>query len=93
MAGTTSDRPIKGARVVGDSRAQLAEQLRSRYETGESIRSMAADLGRSYGFVQNLLKESGVSLRGRGGATRGAAAEAQRARAARAPSEAADADR
>lgn len=83
MAVTDSNRPIKGARIVGDGRARLGEQLRQRYEAGESIRSIASDLERSYGFVQGLLKENGVNLRGRGGATRGAAAEARRAETAR----------
>jgi len=51
----------------------LASQYAKRYSGGESIRKIADDAGRSYGFVHNVLKESGVSLRGRGGATRGAA--------------------
>jgi hypothetical protein len=37
---------------------------------GSSIRSIAADTGRSYGFVHRVLTESGATLRGRGGATR-----------------------
>ena len=49
-----------------------------RYLAGESIRSLATDTRRSYGFVQGLLKEAGVPLRARGGATRGAEAEADR---------------
>ena len=36
---------------------------------GEGIRKIAEVRGRSYGFVYNLLKESGVELRGRGGDT------------------------
>lgn len=31
---------------------------------------MAADLGRSYGFVHRILVDAAVPLRGRGGATR-----------------------
>ena len=39
----------------------------------ESIRALAQSTGRSYGFVHRMLSESGVTLRGRGGATRGKA--------------------
>jgi predicted transcriptional regulator len=61
----------KGARVTGDARDALTQSLRARYESGESIRSIAESTGRSYGFVHRLLSESGTSLRSRGGATRG----------------------
>jgi transposase len=71
MAATESNRRTKGSRIVGDHRTRLAEELQQRYVGGESIRSIAEEVGRSYGFVQGLLKESGVSLRGRGGDTRG----------------------
>ncbi|MFC7327299.1 MULTISPECIES: helix-turn-helix domain-containing protein [Nocardiopsidaceae] len=60
----------KGTRVTGTERSQLATELKKRYDDGESIRSLAASTGRSYGFVHRLLTEAGVSLRGRGGATR-----------------------
>ncbi|MGE5137531.1 MAG: helix-turn-helix domain-containing protein [Gemmatimonadota bacterium] len=63
----------KGTRVTGADRAKLAADLRKRYDAGESIRSLAASTGRSYGFVHRILTENGVSLRGRGGATRGKA--------------------
>lgn len=61
----------KGARITGDQRSSLASSFGERYASGESIRSIAQDTGRSYGFVHGVLKESGTSLRGRGGATRG----------------------
>lgn len=60
----------KGTRVTGTERAELADELKKRYDNGESIRSLAASTGRSYGFVHRLLTEAGVTLRGRGGATR-----------------------
>ena len=60
----------KGSRVTGGDRESLTGQLKTRYEGGESIRALAADSGRSYGFVHRILSESGASLRGRGGATR-----------------------
>lgn len=60
----------KGTRVTGEGRQSLASDLRRRYEGGESIRALAADTKRSYGFVHRILSESGTTLRGRGGATR-----------------------
>lgn len=66
MADTT-----KGTRVTGSDRTQLAGDLKRRYREGASIRALAAETGRSYGFVHRLLTESDVELRGRGGATRG----------------------
>ncbi len=63
----------KGTRVTGSDRAKLASDLKKRYDSGESIRALAATTGRSYGFVHRILTENGVSLRGRGGATRGKA--------------------
>jgi len=63
----------KGTRVTGADRTKLAADLKKRYESGESIRSLAGATGRSYGFVHRILTESGVRLRGRGGATRGKA--------------------
>ncbi len=61
----------KGSRVTGDERGKLAADLKKRYEDGESIRVLAETAGRSYGFVHRILSESGTTLRGRGGATRG----------------------
>ena len=68
----------KGSRITGDGRKDLASSLVERYNRGESIRSLADDIGRSYGFVHGVLSESGVTMRSRGGATRGAAAQARR---------------
>ena len=61
----------KGTRVTGADRTKLAADLKKRYDAGESIRSLAGSTGRSYGFVHRILTETGVSLRGRGGTTRG----------------------
>ena len=63
----------KGTRVTGSDRSELANDLKTRYNSGESIRALANATGRSYGFIHRLLKETGVTLRGRGGATRGSA--------------------
>ena len=68
MAETTTLR--KGTRVTGEDRNRLATDLRDRYDAGESIRSLAAATGRSYGFIHRILTETGVVLRGRGGAAR-----------------------
>ena len=61
----------KGARITGGDRTKLAADLKRKYSTGSSIRELAGETGRSYGFVHRMLSESGVALRGRGGATRG----------------------
>jgi len=58
----------KNRRIVGDERRRVATDLTKRYARGESIRSLAAATGRSYGFVHRVLRESGVQLRARGGA-------------------------
>ncbi|MEU5695602.1 helix-turn-helix domain-containing protein [Actinosynnema sp. NPDC020468] len=60
----------KGARITGATRDKLAADLKKKYEKGASIRALAESTGRSYGFVHRVLSESGVQLRGRGGATR-----------------------
>lgn len=60
----------KGARITGTTRDRLAADLRKKYEKGASIKALAESTGRSYGFVHRVLSESGVQLRGRGGATR-----------------------
>ncbi len=63
----------KGTRVTGADRSKLATDLKKRYDSGESIRALATATGRSYGFIHRILTETGVTLRGRGGATRGKA--------------------
>ena len=60
----------KGARITGESRDRLRASLQEQYCDGASIRSLAHDLGRSYGFVHKILAESGVALRSRGGPNR-----------------------
>ena len=73
----------KGTRVTGTDRSKLATTLSKKYDSGESIRSLAASTGRSYGFVHRILTETGVRLRGRGGATRGGATRGGKARVKR----------
>ncbi len=69
----------KGARITGAERTKLAADLRKAYDKGKSIRELAETHGRSYGFVHRVLTESGVQLRGRGGATRSKGASKARA--------------
>jgi lambda repressor-like predicted transcriptional regulator len=59
----------KGARMVGVARDTLATTLRAEYEQGATIRDLAERTGRSYGFVQRVLAEAGVT-RARGKAKR-----------------------
>ncbi|MDT5389060.1 MAG: hypothetical protein QOE04_2701 [Mycobacterium sp.] len=49
------------------SRDQMLTELRSAYERGASIRSLVAATGRSYGSVHSMLRESGTTMRSRGG--------------------------
>jgi Helix-turn-helix domain len=60
----------KGQRVTGSDRDRLAKDMKRKYESGKSIRELAAETSRSYGFVHRILSDGGVELRGRGGATR-----------------------
>ena len=62
--------PKKGSRITGAARDKLGSQLVKKYEKGSSIRALAEETGRSYGFIHRVLSESGVTLRSRGGATR-----------------------
>jgi hypothetical protein len=54
-------------RKPDQSRDQLIHELRSAYESGASIRSLVANTGRSYGWIHALLRESGTTMRSRGG--------------------------
>ncbi|SEU46495.1 helix-turn-helix domain-containing protein [Nonomuraea wenchangensis] len=54
-------------RIVGAERHQLAQHIAGRYSAGESIRALAASIGRSYGFIHQLLEEAGAEIRHRGG--------------------------
>ncbi|MGL6233883.1 MAG: helix-turn-helix domain-containing protein [Segniliparus sp.] len=58
----------KGVRVLGSDRTELQADLKAKYEAGASIRSLAQETGRSYGFVHKVLVESKTALRARGGA-------------------------
>ena len=49
------------------ARDQLLHDLRSAYEGGASIRTLVASTGRSYGSIHSMLRESGTTMRSRGG--------------------------
>lgn len=58
------------ARITGDQRRELAEQLAQRYNDGASIRELGAETGYSIGRVRGLLATAGVTFRARGGRRR-----------------------
>jgi hypothetical protein len=49
------------------SREELLDQLRQQYEKGASIRTLVATTGKSYGSIHSMLRESGTTMRSRGG--------------------------
>lgn len=49
------------------ARDQLLRDLRSAYESGASIRTLVSSTGRSYGSIHSMLRESGATMRSRGG--------------------------
>ena len=59
-----------GIRLTGDVRTTARDKAAHLYTQGCTIRSVAAQLGRSYGGTHVLLLEAGVQLRGRGGGIR-----------------------
>ncbi|MEV0670148.1 helix-turn-helix domain-containing protein [Mycobacterium sp. NPDC050441] len=54
-------------REMNMNRGELLSELRKAYEGGASIRSLVAKTGRSYGSIHSLLRESGTTMRSRGG--------------------------
>ena len=60
----------KGARITGTQRDKLAVDLKKKYEKGASIRALAESTGPVVRLRARVLRENGVTLRGRGGATR-----------------------
>ena len=59
---------LHSKRITGAERETWTRDYVKRYNAGHSIRTIAADTGRSYGFVHRILVEAGVRLRQRGGA-------------------------
>lgn len=73
----------KGVRVSGKAREQLVKNFVKAYNGGASIRAIAAESGRSYGFVQGALKSAGVEFRPRGGAVKKPAASTSKLKSVR----------
>lgn len=55
-------------RLTGQALLDAAAELGKAYTAGASIRAIASDTGRSYGWVHRTLLIGGVDLRPRGGA-------------------------
>ena len=63
--------------ITDARRREVRDDIVQRYTSGQSIRGIALDLGRSYGFVHRmLLEQDGLSLRSRGALGRRQQAEA-----------------
>ncbi|MGC2652987.1 MAG: helix-turn-helix domain-containing protein [Mycobacterium sp.] len=52
---------------INKNRDQMLDELRSAYEGGASIRNLVATTGKSYGSIHSMLRESGTTMRSRGG--------------------------
>ena len=63
---TTTEPLKKHERITGNDRDVLARELAKKYAKGASIRALAEETGRSYGFTHRVLTEAGVTLRSRG---------------------------
>ena len=53
-----ADTVKKGARITGADRSKLAGELTKKYTSGASIRALAEETGRSYGFIHRILTEN-----------------------------------
>lgn len=65
MAAT---KEVQYHQVRGKDRTKLKNDLKKRYRKGASIRQLAEEEGKSYGFIHRLLQEASTQLRSRGGA-------------------------
>lgn len=57
----------KYEQITCGERDRLAKLLAKHYREGATIRDLAGQTGRSFGWVRDLLLEAGVELRSRGG--------------------------
>lgn len=60
--------PEYGRWLKPEQEARAAAWLREKYGGGASVRAIADQIGKSYGFVHKALSKAGVPLRPRGGA-------------------------
>jgi transposase-like protein len=58
---------MRNPRKSNKTRDQLLDELRNAYEGGASIRNLAATTSKSYGSIHSMLRESGTTMRSRGG--------------------------
>ena len=63
---TTTALP-RGRHLTEKQRAAAVKHAARRYRQNASIRLIAQEMGRSYGFVHRLLTDAGIQLRPRGG--------------------------
>lgn len=56
--------------MLGPDRERVAADAAAWYLGGASIRAIANEIGKSYGFVHRLLTQAGVQLRPRGAPSR-----------------------
>lgn len=54
--------------IRGDNRRDYLQRLAADYNTGQSIRQLAARHNKSYGAIHHALTQAGVTFRPRGGA-------------------------
>lgn len=66
-------------RISGEPRQKLQAEMVDKYGQGVAIRTLAAEYGRSYGFIHRLLLDAGVEFRARGGNNNRGLTKAQRA--------------
>ncbi len=62
----------KNKHLLGPERARFAAELKQAYLNGTSIRELAEQTDRSFGWIHRMLSEAGVTFRSRGGPTRAA---------------------
>lgn len=74
------NQPLAHRRIIGDWRTELSAECVAQYRAGKSIREIAGDLGRSFGFVRAVILEGGEVLHSRGGRHPQADAMERRAR-------------
>jgi hypothetical protein len=67
-------REVPARYLKGDDRATVRDQAAALYVAGCTIRSVAVQIGRSYGSTYVLLREAKVPFRTRGGGIRKASA-------------------
>ncbi|MFJ4741065.1 helix-turn-helix domain-containing protein [Streptomyces sp. NPDC088775] len=64
----------KKIQITGAARSELAADFKKKYDAGASVRAIAEEQRKSYGFVHTLLGEAKTTMRSRGGALRKATA-------------------